>query len=80
MNKVPDKHPAAAALETIAHDADTVGCERHMAIGPDPRIQAYFYDLAFVVFAYVISNKESRGDCSEPVCKYVMPTFLHFGF
>lgn len=26
-NEVPDKHAAAATLETIAHDPDTVGCK-----------------------------------------------------
>lgn len=32
VNEVPDKHAAAATLETIAHDPDTVGCSHCRAL------------------------------------------------
>lgn len=34
VNEVPDKHAAAATLETIAHDPDTVGCSHCWALTP----------------------------------------------
>ncbi|KAI9533571.1 hypothetical protein NQZ68_021106 [Dissostichus eleginoides] len=32
VNEVPDKPAAAAALETIAHDPDTVGCSHRRVL------------------------------------------------